>query len=75
MPCIFVFQFPGTTPRQIHVCEVSGCLFRCGFVRHMLSIGAHAPRDLLDNVEDADWNPDGSALAVVHEVGGKDRVE
>src|SRR5438876_2294269 len=40
-----------------------------------LSIGADAPRDLLDNVEDADWNPDGSALAVVHEVGGKDRVE
>ena len=40
-----------------------------------LSIGADAPRDLLDNVEDADWNPDGTALAVVHEVGGKDRVE
>jgi len=40
-----------------------------------LSIGADAPRDLLDNVQDADWNPDGSALAVVHEVGGKSRVE
>jgi Tol biopolymer transport system component len=40
-----------------------------------LSIGADAPRDLLDNVEDADWNPEGSALAVVHEVNGRNRVE
>jgi hypothetical protein len=40
-----------------------------------LSIGADAPRDLLDNVQDADWNPDGSALSVVHEVSGKSRVE
>jgi serine/threonine protein kinase len=40
-----------------------------------LSIGADAPRDLLDNVEDADWNPDGRELAVVHEVNGKSRVE
>ena len=40
-----------------------------------LSIGADAPRDLLDNVEDADWSPEGSALAVVHEVNGKSRVE
>ncbi len=31
-----------------------------------LSIGADAPRDLLDNVEAADWAPDGNALAVVH---------
>jgi serine/threonine protein kinase/Tol biopolymer transport system component len=40
-----------------------------------LSIGADAPRDLLDNVEDADWTPDGNALAVVHAVGGKGRLE
>jgi Tol biopolymer transport system component len=40
-----------------------------------LSIGADAPRDLLDNVEEADWTPDGSALAVVHVVDGKRRVE
>jgi Tol biopolymer transport system component len=30
---------------------------------------------LLDNVEDADWTPDGSQLAVVHAVAGKDRLE
>ena len=40
-----------------------------------LSIGADAPRDLLDNVEQADWTPDGSALAVVHAVAGKSRLE
>ena len=40
-----------------------------------LSIGADAPRDLLDNVEEADWTPDGTALAVIHLSGGKRRVE
>ncbi len=40
-----------------------------------LSIGADAPRDLLDRVECADWNPDGSDLAVVHVTGGKSRLE
>jgi eukaryotic-like serine/threonine-protein kinase len=40
-----------------------------------VSIGADAPRDLLDNVEAADWAPDGSNLAVVHVVNGQSRVE
>jgi Tol biopolymer transport system component len=40
-----------------------------------VSIGADAPRDLLDNVEAADWAPDGNALAVVHVVNGQSRVE
>ena len=40
-----------------------------------VSIGADAPRDLLDNVEAADWAPDGNALAVVHVVNGLSRVE
>jgi len=40
-----------------------------------LSIGADAPRDVLDNVEAADWNPDGSALAVVHAINGQSRIE
>jgi eukaryotic-like serine/threonine-protein kinase len=40
-----------------------------------VSIGADAPRDLLDNVEAADWTPDGNALAVVHVVNGQSRVE
>jgi serine/threonine protein kinase/Tol biopolymer transport system component len=40
-----------------------------------LSIGADAPRDLLDKVEQADWSPDGTTLAVVHLVDGKIRLE
>jgi serine/threonine protein kinase/Tol biopolymer transport system component len=40
-----------------------------------LSIGADAPRDLLDKVEETDWAPDGNTLAVVHVVGGKSRLE
>jgi eukaryotic-like serine/threonine-protein kinase len=40
-----------------------------------VSIGADAPRDLLDNVEAADWAPGGGALAVVHVVSGQTRVE
>ena len=40
-----------------------------------LSIGADAPRDLLDNVEGADWAPDGNALAVIHTGNGKSRLE
>jgi eukaryotic-like serine/threonine-protein kinase len=40
-----------------------------------VSIGADAPRDLLDNVEAADWAPRGDALAAVHAVNGLTRVE
>jgi eukaryotic-like serine/threonine-protein kinase len=40
-----------------------------------VSIGADAPRDLLDNVEAADWAPDGNSLGVVHVVNGQSRVE
>lgn len=40
-----------------------------------VSIGADAPRDLLDNVEAADWAPDGNNLAVVHVVNGQSRIE
>jgi serine/threonine protein kinase len=40
-----------------------------------VSIGADAPRDLLDNVEAADWAPGGEALAVVHVVNSQSRVE
>jgi Tol biopolymer transport system component len=40
-----------------------------------VSIGADAPRDLLDNVEAAVWAPSGEALAVVHVVNGQSRVE
>jgi eukaryotic-like serine/threonine-protein kinase len=33
------------------------------------------PRAVLDDVFEADWSPDGRALAVVHSVGGRSRLE
>jgi hypothetical protein len=34
-----------------------------------------APRELLENVQGADWSPDGRELAVVHQVGERRRLE
>ena len=33
------------------------------------------PRQVLENVAEAEWSPDGSQLAVVHNVAGKSRLE
>jgi WD40 repeat protein len=40
-----------------------------------LPLGAEAPREVLEDVRDADWSPDGSGLAIIREFGGKDRLE
>jgi len=37
-------------------------------------LGGGAPREMLENVESADWDPSGT-LAVVHRVGGRERLE
>jgi len=34
-----------------------------------------APREILENVEDADWSPDGKTLAVAHQAGNRNRLE
>ena len=38
-------------------------------------LGGGAPREILENVQDADWSPDGKELAVVHYVGNRCRLE
>ena len=38
-------------------------------------LGGGAPREVLENVEFADWSPDGSTLAIVHDVAGRKRLE
>ena len=38
-------------------------------------LGGGTTRELLDNVTDADWNPDGSALAISHRVGSHYQLE
>jgi dipeptidyl aminopeptidase/acylaminoacyl peptidase len=40
-----------------------------------MPLGGGAPREILENVREADWAPDGSRLAVIREVQGKDRLE
>ena len=35
----------------------------------LTSLTASAPRKMLDNVQDADWSPDGSKLVVTHYIG------
>jgi len=48
-------------------------LFRGTLARMPLEGGA--PRDIMDDVREADWAPDGERFAVIHDVGGKDRLE
>ena len=45
-----------------------------GTLARMPLVGG-APREVLENVEWADWSPDGSQLAIVRNVGGRDRLE
>jgi Tol biopolymer transport system component len=40
-----------------------------------MPLGSAAPREILEGVEEADWAPDGSGLAIIREVGGKSRLE
>ena len=37
--------------------------------------GGVAPREILDDVQWADWGPDGKEMAIVRDVGGKSRLE
>jgi len=40
-----------------------------------MDLGGGAPRDVLQNVQDADWSPNGSGLAVIRELDGESRLE
>jgi Tol biopolymer transport system component len=40
-----------------------------------VALAGGAPRLVLENVQEADWSPDGEALAAVHEVDGANRLE
>jgi hypothetical protein len=75
-------------PADAHLLAISSrgdvaVLVGARFIRHRLfagtlaqmPLGGGAPRELLNDVREADWSPDGSALAIIHEVGGKDRLE
>lgn len=36
-----------------------------------LPLGGGAPREVLDDVESADWSPDGNSLSVIRSIGGR----
>jgi hypothetical protein len=40
-----------------------------------MPLGGGAPREIQEGVRQADWSPDGSQLAIIREVGGRDRLE
>ena len=58
-------------------------LTRPRYLRHSVFLGTlarmplegGAPREIADNVREADWNPDGSDLVIAHDVNGKDLIE
>jgi Tol biopolymer transport system component len=52
-----------------------GVGFGSGGTLARLPLNASAPREVLTQVESADWGPDGRDLAVVHIAGGKYRLE
>ena len=84
-------DFPEAKPlglRGVHLLSVSvsgelALLTGARYISHnvfqgtlaRMTLEGGAPRDVLENVRDADWSPDGSSLAVIREVGGKDRLE
>ena len=38
-------------------------------------LGGGGARELLENVQSADWSPDGSTMAIIREIGGRTRLE
>jgi len=40
-----------------------------------ITLSGGAPREIQEGVRQADWSPDGSQLAIIREVDGKDRLE
>jgi len=49
--------------------------FFIGTLARVPLLGGTAPREILESVRQADWSPDGSELAILRMVEGKDRLE
>jgi hypothetical protein len=57
-----------THPRYINHRLFAGTLAR-------MPLGGGAPREILENVQEADWLPDGSQLAITRSTGAGDQLE
>jgi eukaryotic-like serine/threonine-protein kinase len=84
-------DFPGGKPlglAGVHLLSVSSraelaVLTRVRYIGHSFFSGTlgrmplegGAPREVLAGVREADWSPDGSELAIIRDVNGKDRLE
>jgi eukaryotic-like serine/threonine-protein kinase len=83
--------FPGSSSlglHNVHLLAVSSqgelaVLTHARYVAHSFCEGTlarmpllgGAPREIVDHVREADWSPDGSALAIIRDVDGTDRLE
>ncbi len=52
-----------------------GKSMKFGLTLARMQLGGGAPREVLQNVAEADWSPDGSQLAVLRKIEGKDQIE
>ncbi|HTD52784.1 MAG TPA: protein kinase, partial [Thermoanaerobaculia bacterium] len=84
-------DYPGASPRSLRGIELlaissrgeMAVLTKARFIRHdvfdgtlaRMPLEGGAPREILNGVREADWSPDGTDLAIVHDVNGKDRLE
>ena len=55
--------------------DVYECQYTQTFTLARAPLAGGAPREILENVSSAAWSPDGSELAVLRLVGGKNRIE
>lgn len=75
-------------PRGMHLLAVSShgelaVLIGARYIWHRqftgtlarMPLDGGAPREILEGVREADWSPDGSQLAIIREVGDRDRLE
>jgi eukaryotic-like serine/threonine-protein kinase len=73
---------PGAHLLSVSVKDELAILTKVRYIRHRLFSGTLAivspgtePRELPDDVREADWSPDGESLALIRIVDGKDRLE
>ena len=53
----------------------TGAFSRMGTLSRVSVAGGAAPREIEESVQWADWSPDGKDLAIVRDLGGKQRLE
>jgi serine/threonine protein kinase/Tol biopolymer transport system component len=55
--------------------HIVGPFMASGTLARMSVAGGAAPREILEDVQWADWSPDGATLAIVREASGRNRLE